>query len=215
MAGVSAATLGGLTTAVMVEKATTGENLVERHFALEALDGLHAGTIRDLRLLRALLPRVRWDLGRMAAEAGRHWAQATDVAGALVRDNGLPWRTAHQIVGILVRYCDERGLAPGDATTELLDEAAVEYMDEPVGLSAHALAAALDPRQVVEARSAAYGGPAPADVELQIAELTSTLERDQSVQSEAAAKLQAADEKLREGIAALLEATNSGLQSNV
>src|SRR5438270_3301163 len=111
-------------------------------------------------MMRELIPRVRWKTDRMAAQAGRYWAQATDVAGALVRENGLPWRTAHQIVGILVRYCDERGLAPGDVTSALVDEAAVEYMAEPVGLSEQALARALDPRHFIEARSAVYGGPA-------------------------------------------------------
>jgi argininosuccinate lyase len=212
MAGASAATLGGLATAVMVEKATTGENLVERNYALDALDRLHGETVRDLRLLRVLLPQVRWDLGRMAAQAGRHWAQATDVAGALVREKGLPWRSAHQIVGILVRYCDERGLAPSDVTTELIDEAAVEYMDEPAGLSEQVLAQALDPRHFVEARAAVYGGPAPADVQLQIEELTTALERDTSVHGDAAGHLQAAAAQLREGISELLQSTNSAVQ---
>ncbi len=212
MNGVSAASLGGLTTAVMVENVTTGENLVERSYSLEALDRLHAETMRDLRVMRELLPRMRWDVVRMAAQAGRYWAQATDVAGALVRETGMPWRSAHQIVGILVRYCDERGLAPSDVTTELLDEAAVDYMDEPAGLSARVLAHALDPRHSVEARAAVYGGPAPADVKLQVAELTEALERDKSVHADAVSNLQAAAARLREGISGLLQSTNSAVQ---
>ena len=48
----------------------------------------------------------------MREQAWRHWATATDLAGALVRERDLPWRTAHQIVGILVRLCEERGLGP-------------------------------------------------------------------------------------------------------
>jgi argininosuccinate lyase len=212
MAGASAASLGGLTTAVMVDKATTGENLVERHYALDALDRLHAETLRDLRVLQAFVPRVRWNLDKMATEAGRHWAQATDVAGALVREKALPWRSAHQIVGILVRYCNERGLAPSDATTELLDEAAEEYMDEPAGLSDQALAQALDPRHFVEARAAVYGGPAPADVELQIEELAAVLERDQSAHTDAAGHVEAAAAQLRVGITELLQSAHSGVK---
>jgi argininosuccinate lyase len=215
MNGVSAASLGGLTTAVMVEKVTTGENLVERSYELEALDRLHTETVRDLRMMRELLPRMRWDVERMAAQAGRHWAQATDVAGALVREKGLPWRTAHQITGILVRYCDQRGLAPSDVTTELVDEAAVEYMDEPAGLSAAALARALDARHFVEARAAVHGGPAPADVELQIEELTGALERDKSVHGDAAGHVQAAAAHLREGISQMLKSANSAVQPHV
>ena len=213
--GVSAASLGGFVTAVMAEKATTGESLVERSYALEALDRLHAETLRDLRVMQELLPRMRWDIGRMATQAGRYWAQATDVAGALVREKGLPWRSAHQIVGILVRYCDERGLAPSEVTTQLVDEAAVEYFDEPVGLSEQALAHALDPRHFVEARTAVYGGPAPEDVQLQIEELTTTLERDESLHTSAAGQLQAAAAQLREAISGLLESTKSPVPPHV
>jgi len=211
MNGVSAASLGGLATAVMLEKATTGETLVERSYALEALDRLHVETLRDLRVMRELLPRMHWDTDRMATQAGRYWAQATDLAGALVREKGLPWRSAHQIVGILVRYCDERGLAPSEVTTQLVDEAAVEYFGEPVGLSERALAQAVDPRHFVEARAAVYGGPAPADVRLQIEELTTTLERDESVHGAAVGHLQAAAAQLREAITGLLQSTDSEL----
>lgn len=209
MNGVSAASLGGLATAVMVEKATTGETLVERSYELEALDRLHVETLRDLRVMRELLPRMHWNTERMASQAGRYWAQATDVAGALVREKGVPWRSAHQIVGILVRYCDERQLAPSEVTTDLIDQAAVEYFGEPVGLSEQALAQAVDPRHSVHARAAVYGGPAPADVRLQIEELTETLERDESVHKAATGQLQAASEHLRDAIAGLLQSTDS------
>ncbi|MCW3026897.1 MAG: hypothetical protein JWN81_108 [Solirubrobacterales bacterium] len=209
MGGVSAASLGGLTTAVMVEKAATGANLVERNQALEALARLQAETLRDLRVMRELLPRLQWDTTRMAMLAGRHWAQATDVAGALVREKGLPWRTAHQIVGILVRYCDERGLAPSEVTADLVDEAAVEYFDEPVHLSRDALQAALDPSRSVEARAACDGGPAASDVRRQIEELGATLERDVALHRDAQGRVEAATAGLREGIADLLDTASS------
>ncbi len=205
MNGVSAATLGGLTTAAMVEHAATGENLVERSYELQALERLHAETLRDLRIMRELLPRLRWDVGRMAAEAGRHWGQATDVAGALVRECGMPWRSAHQIVAIVVRHCEERGLAPSDVTTELIDQAAMEYFGEPAGLSEEALAGALDPRQVVAARAGVVGSPAPADVEAQLAELAEALKADEALQREARERLETAAERLREGIAGVLD----------
>ncbi len=210
--GAGAATLGGLATAVMVEGATSGENLVERGVALNELDKLHGATLRDLRLLREVLPRLRWNLERMAEMAGRDWAQATDVAGALVREKDLPWRSAHQIAGILVRYTEERGIAPSDVTTGLLDEAAIEYMGEPVGLSAEALARALDPRHFVESRAAVVGGPAPADVEAQLDELATGLERDEAIQRATAERLAVASEQLSAAVAGLLQSTTSAVQ---
>jgi hypothetical protein len=57
-----------------------------------------------------------------------------------------------------------------------------------------------------------YGGPAPADVQLQIGELTAALERDKAVHRDDAGHLQAAAAKLRDGITELLQSTNSAVQ---
>jgi hypothetical protein len=80
-------------------------------------------------------------------------------------------------------------------------------MDQPAGLSEPALAQALDPRHFVQARAVVYGGPAPADVQLQIGELTTALERDESLHKDAADHLLAAAALLRDGITRRLEPT--------
>jgi len=134
MKGLGAASLGGLVTAFQVEKGPTGMPILDRQYSTDALWRLHDDTIRDLKWWRELLPALRWNTSLMRTRAGRFWAQATDIAGALVRHKGLPWRTAHQIVGILVRFGYERDLQPADVTPALLDEAAIEYMGEPVRL---------------------------------------------------------------------------------
>ena len=79
-----------------------------------------------------------------------------------MRERDLPWRTAHQIVGILVRLSEERGLGPDRVTPELLDEAAVLYHGEKAGLGATAIREALDPGRFVAARTL-RGGPAPSE----------------------------------------------------
>jgi argininosuccinate lyase len=89
-----------------------------------------------------------------------HWATATDLAGALVSRRDMPWRTAHQIVGILVRLCEERGLTPADVTSALLDEASTLYHDKPAGLGDADIRAALDPGRFIAERTL-RGGPAP------------------------------------------------------
>lgn len=202
--GVSAASLGGFATAAMVEKAATGENVVERSYEIVALDRLHGDTIRDLRVMAELLPRMRWDTERMAAEAAAGWAVATDVAEALVR-TGLPWRSAHQITGILVRLSEERDIAPVDVTVKLVDEAAVEYMDEPIGLSAEALSRALDPRHFVAVRG--QGGPAPDDVRAQLQHLRAQLEADRGAHQAAAGRVEAAATRLREGVQTVVDSS--------
>jgi argininosuccinate lyase len=80
----------------------------------------------------------------------------------LVRARDLPWRTAHQIFGIMIRLAEERGIGPDGVTPALLDEAAVLYHEKPAGLEAAAIRTALDPERFIAARSL-QGGPAPAE----------------------------------------------------
>jgi argininosuccinate lyase len=118
--------------------------------------------VRDLGWFCDMLPALEIRKQHMREQAWRHWATATDLAGALVSQRDMPWRTAHQIVGILVRLCEERGLGPADVTPKLLDEAAVAYHEKPAGLDQNAIRDALDPGRFIAARTL-RGGPAPAE----------------------------------------------------
>ena len=118
--------------------------------------------VRDLGWFCDMLPALEIRKEHMREQAWRHWATATDLAGALVSQKDMPWRTAHQIVGILVRLCEERGLGPADVTPALLDEAAIAYHEKPAGLDQNAIRDALDPARFIAARTL-RGGPAPAE----------------------------------------------------
>jgi argininosuccinate lyase len=144
-------------------------------------DGLHRtfeSAVRGMNWLAQLLPALQINTDRMLEAAGSHWAQATDVAAALVTELSLPWRVGHQIVAIFVRLAEERAIHPLDVTTELLDEAAVLYMDRPVGLTPEDLTDALDPVHFVAARTL-LGGPAPSEAARQLAEHRATLAADE------------------------------------
>ena len=175
--GALAESMGGIVTAFAVQKAATGEAIQDRRYMYESMFRSFDLAVRDLRWFTQLLPAISVNRDRMRQMAGSHWAQATDVAGALVREKGLPWRTAHQIVGILVRLSSERGLRPSDTTPELLDEAAMEYMGEPVRLSGEALDLALDPVEFVKGRTV-YGGPAPEECRRRLPEYHDKLNQD-------------------------------------
>jgi argininosuccinate lyase len=126
------------------------------------------------------------------------WALATDLAGALVRERDLPWRTAHQITAILVRKALEQGKKPLDIDSEFLDQAALEYLGKPIDLGNQRIHEVLDPLRAVRAR-ALTGGTAPTEVKRQIetcfARLradTAALERKKQRLSDAAARLEGA-----------------------
>jgi argininosuccinate lyase len=174
---VSESAAGGLTTALMVEKGSTGLPVAGRKATEAALWAAFAGADRRLDEAVMVFRELTVDRDRMLEVVRRFWAQGADVAGALVSELGLPWRTAHQIVGILVRHSVERNIPPLETTTEMLDEAAVEYSGKPVGLSPEALAAALDPEESVRRRTL-YGGPAPSALERELQEFAGVLEAD-------------------------------------
>jgi len=160
--GASAEALGCVVTSYHALKGPTGLPITERHYALEMLWRVCDDCARDLDWFCELLPALGIRRDHMREQAWRHWATATDLAGALVRDRNLPWRTAHQIVGVLVRLCEDRGIGPEAVTPALLDEAAIAYHGTPAGLDAAQIKLALDPGRFVAARTM-RGGPAPAE----------------------------------------------------
>jgi argininosuccinate lyase len=196
--GASAEALGCVVTSYHALKGSTGLPITERYYALEMLWRVADNCARDLGWFCELLPALQVRREHMREQAWLHWATATDLAGALVRERDLPWRTAHQIVGILVRLCEERGLTPADVTPALLDEAAVAYHGERAGLEAAAIRTALDPGRFIASRTL-QGGPAPAESMRQADLFAGALDNDERTVAairqrlaQAAAKLEAA-----------------------
>ena len=195
--------MGGLITAFAVQKASTGEPMSDRVYLYDALWRSFDLAIRDLYWFAELLPEMEVKKERMKEMAGSFWAQATDVAAALVREKGMPWRTAHQIVGILVRLSYENGRKPLDTTPEMLDQAAIEYMGEPLGISKDVLDRALDPVEFVNARTL-YGGPAPEECLRRLPEFHRNLKDDRNSVQERERRLVEAAEKLEGTIDSLV-----------
>ncbi len=64
--------------------------------------------LETLQVFAAMTPALQFDATRMRRAASADYALATDVADYLVR-KGLPFRDAHDAVGKLVQYAEERG----------------------------------------------------------------------------------------------------------
>jgi argininosuccinate lyase len=160
--GASAEAIGCVVAAYHALKGTTGLPITERYYALETLWRVGDNLVRHLEWFCELLPALHVNKEHLFERAWRHWATATDLASLLVRERGLAWRSAHQIIGIVVRLCEERGLGPADVTPELVDEAAVLYHGEPVRITQEQIRESLDPRRFIHARTL-QGGPAPAE----------------------------------------------------
>ncbi|MFI5449790.1 MAG: argininosuccinate lyase [Candidatus Bathyarchaeia archaeon] len=99
----------------------------------------------------------------MKRRAGEGFSTATELADVIVRERGLSFRTAHRIVGTVVRRAMEKGKETEYITTETIDAAAVEVAGKPLGLEEKTILEALDPYENVKRRRVT-GGPAPPEV---------------------------------------------------
>ncbi|KLK87272.1 argininosuccinate lyase [Methanoculleus sediminis] len=145
---------------------------------------------QSIPLLSGMLGSAAFETERMAAEAGKGFSTATELADVLVREYGLAFRTAHRIVGRAVRH--------GSLDLAILEAAAREAADLSVvdlGLTQEKIDAVLDPRHAVAVRKI-VGGPAPAAVAAQISEQRELLARDAAWAEETDSALSSAFEDL-------------------
>jgi argininosuccinate lyase len=133
--------------------------LVGQSYAAHVLDR----TADMARLLGGVVGSLQVNEARMAASAGSGFSSAVGLIDHLCDVHALPFRTAHLVVGSLVRLADASGLAPTDVDAELLDRAAVEVTGTALGLTDEEVRSALDPHAFLASR-VTEGGPQPEEV---------------------------------------------------
>ncbi len=127
-------------------------------------------TASTVRILSGCLASLKFNMDRLEKSAGEGFSTATEMADSLVRITGMPFRTAHSIVG---------RIAAGGGRPQLddLDGIALEiagFKASQKGFSQADLDRALDPKSNVAMRANA-GGPAPQETERMIEEREKTI----------------------------------------
>jgi argininosuccinate lyase len=136
----------------------------------------------SLRVLAGMLETLTVDRERMRAAASEGYTTATSVADTLVR-NGVPFRAAHHVVGVLVARADATGRGLESLDDEAIrsalaasdDESGRQLADDPkIGATLRAAAnidAALASCDVI-------GGTAPGRVQQAVAAARARLDRE-------------------------------------
>jgi argininosuccinate lyase len=127
----------------------------------------------SLGVMAGLIATLTVDRERMRAAAGEGYTTATAVADALVR-RGVPFRTAHHVVGSLVAQAEAEGLGLDEVPDAMIglalgaagDETARELAEEP-GIG-DAIRAAASVEGALEAADV-IGGTAPGRVAIALA----------------------------------------------
>jgi argininosuccinate lyase len=173
MRAKSGVLIGALNAALVIMK---GLPLSYNRDLQELTPHLWKGTetvVTCLKLLGDMVRAAEFNRERMASEAGRNFSTATDLADLLVREIGLPFRTAHNIVG--------RAVSRGSVDLAVLDEASRELSGETLtsrGLTQAQVDASFNVWESVERRDRP-GGPASRAVRQAIEKRKKVLKADE------------------------------------
>jgi argininosuccinate lyase len=115
--------------------------------------------------------------GRMENAAREGFGSATELADVIVRETGLSFRMAHNIVAIVVRDALAEGRMAESISSAALDEAAQVLFGKALHIPAAKLRAALDPAENLIGRNV-QGGPAPTAMAALIARRRDSLAQD-------------------------------------
>jgi len=152
-----------------------------------------------IHLFNSVLRTMSINKERMLELARRGFSVATELADMLVRENGLPFRTAHEIVGLVVRKAVDSGLDSTQITADMVEEAAGEHLSKKITMDSEALRRALDPRENVEMRSL-HGGPAVKEVTRMIEQRNLSLGEREEFLRNRRQQLDRAHEQLRRAV---------------
>ncbi len=167
------------------------------------LQPLVASMFRDARravtLVAAALRGAEFDVERLEARAGEGGTTLTELADHLVREDGIPFKTAHAIAGLLLADHLVRPDASLGATLARVSEG---FLGAPLHYSDVEIARIMSPRHFVNVRRT-LGGPAPEETERALSAAQATLEVDRLWLGGVQEALSSADTRLKQRSRAL------------
>jgi argininosuccinate lyase len=161
--------------------------------------------MRTVRLMAAAMATAEFDADRLESRAADGWTTLTELADTLVRDHGLPFRSAHAVTARLMAAREERPAVP---LSDLLTAVSSEVLAAPLVYSEAALAQILSARHFVTVRRT-HPGPAPTETARAIEESRRNLDDDETWWTAATAALADAERRLKEQADRLYEKVES------
>jgi len=123
----------------------------------ESIDSLSS----SLSILSSLIPSLR--VSKNIPSELLDFTTSTELANMLVRKTGVSFRSAHRIVGTIVRDLIEKGLSLSDVTPDMIKSVSSRVVGYAVTVTEVDVRSSVDPKRFVEAHDA-KGGPCPTEV---------------------------------------------------
>jgi argininosuccinate lyase len=141
-----------------------------------------------------LIPNLKVSVD-VSGKALTSFSAATELANMLARKYNVPFRSAHKIVGSLVKLLIESEQTFLDATPELLQKVSQDAVGIKLFVNAEDITESLDPFKIVETYKV-KGGPAPTEVEKALTARKKHIVLAKSSVSKLKQKLDGAESKL-------------------
>lgn len=133
-----------------------------------------------LTITMGMLSSAKFKGERGEELARANFSAATELADLMVRDAGLPFRTAHQIVGRAVTVALDKSMKAEDIDTHFLDEISQELTGQTLNIDNAVVKQSLNPKDIIQSRKV-IGGPAPSMVQEVIGNLRDFVEENKKV----------------------------------
>jgi argininosuccinate lyase len=131
---------------------------------------------RTVTLVAAAMRDADFNVSRLAERAAYGGTTLTELADTLVREQGLPFKTAHGIAGLLLKARNED---PEASLSEALAKASRALVGRSLDYSDERLAQVMSPRYFVQVRRT-LGGPAPDETARALSEQRELLDGDRA-----------------------------------
>jgi argininosuccinate lyase len=191
MKTVAAKVTGALTATLSVTKNTAFADVSDGVTGVnEPVIDAAVMTGRVLAVTADVLKAVTVFPDRMRRFAEIGFGTATELADVIVRQTGLSFRMAHNIVAVVVADAIKAGKTADQITAEDLVAAGASLFGRTLVLDREAIAAALDPEENLRRRTI-VGGPAPSTMAAMLAERRVHLGNDAIATMERAEALRA------------------------
>jgi len=186
--------LGSFVTAASIMKALPDAyNLDFQEITPQLWESL-ANVNSSLGMLSKFVSHLK--VNKVSFNGFRSFSTSTELANMLVRKYGIPFRTAHKIVGSLVKTLIANKLTLQDATPELLQKIASDFSASLSHISAEDIRNFIDPLKFVETHNLT-GGPSPVEVKRMLKVRRRWIVLSKSRLSEKKSKLDEAGDTLR------------------
>jgi argininosuccinate lyase len=125
----------------------------------------------SVRIIEGIISTTKVHAGVLAAQSIAGFTTATELADTMVRETGIPFRTAHQIVGMLAKDGEKPTLEKIDSVAEIVLGDSLSGR----GLTKNMIKEALDPVSNIKRRKLT-GGPAPEEIRRYLSKRQTDLE---------------------------------------